>query len=133
MDQGVVLDSYALLAFWAGEAGADRVASLLRGAADETPVLMSYANLGEVLYILERRRGKAAPDRALSALSLLPVALVELGRRQTIAAARLKARHPISYADAICAALGQLSGLPLVTGDPEFRSLEGEIEVIWLS
>ncbi len=133
MEQGVVLDSYALLAFWAGEPGADRVASLLQEAADDAPVLMSYANVGEVLYILERRRGSSAPYRALSALSLLPVTLVEVGRRQTIAAARLKARYLISYADGICAALGKLTGLPVVTGAPEYHSLEGEIEVIWLS
>ncbi len=132
MRRGAVLDSYALLALWAAEMGAEQVDALLQEAGKDAPVLMSYANLGEVLYILERRRGERAPDRALASLALLPIVPVELGRRQTIAAAGLKARYPISYADAICAALGQLSGLPVATGDPEFRALESEVELIWL-
>jgi PIN domain nuclease of toxin-antitoxin system len=37
-----------------------------------------------------------------------------------------------SRADAFCAALSQLSGFPVVTGDPEFLQLEGPISVRWI-
>ena len=50
----------------------------------------------------------------------------------TLSAARLKARHRISYADAYCAALADMSGFPVVTGDPEFRQLEGRIQLGWI-
>jgi len=38
-------------------------------------------------------------------------------------AAMLKGRFPISYADAFAAALSLKYNCPLVTGDPEFRSV----------
>ncbi|GAB4255169.1 MAG: type II toxin-antitoxin system VapC family toxin [Thermoleophilia bacterium] len=130
--RGVVLDSFALLAFLGDETGAEEVAALLEAADAERPVLMSYVNLGEVLYITERSRGPGAVDQVLGAVDQLPIDLVEAGRLQTIAAARLKARFPLSYADAMCAALGELAGLPVITGDPEFRAVEGRIQVLWL-
>jgi predicted nucleic acid-binding protein len=39
-------------------------------------------------------------------------------------AASLKGRFPISYADAFAAALSQKYNCPLVTGDPEFQSVD---------
>jgi PIN domain nuclease of toxin-antitoxin system len=128
----VVLDSFALLAFFQDEPAAERVERLLDEADGADPLLMSYANLGEVLYISERTRGPGTLERVLGAVGRLPIAFVPLHRRQTIAAARLKAVHPLAYADALCAALAQITGLPVATGDPEFESLEGELKVLWL-
>jgi len=47
----------------------------------------------------------------------------------------LKARYPISYADSFAAALAMINNCPLLTGDPEFRSLEkqGIISIEWLA
>jgi predicted nucleic acid-binding protein len=39
--------------------------------------------------------------------------------------------HPIAYADAFAAALGLKHRCPLVTGDPEFRSIP-ELELDWI-
>jgi predicted nucleic acid-binding protein len=49
-----------------------------------------------------------------------------------MAAARLKARHTISYADAFAVALAQELGAPVVTGDREFEHVESLVEVLWL-
>ena len=47
-----ILDSYALLAYLGGEAGVGRVKEILQDAAlEESHVLMSLINLGEVVYI----------------------------------------------------------------------------------
>ncbi len=50
-------------------------------------------------------------------------------------AARLKARFPISYADAFAAATAREENAILVTGDRDFKVLEKEriVSVDWLS
>jgi len=50
----------------------------------------------------------------------------------TRAAAAIKARGNISYADSFAAALAKLHGAVLVTGDNEFKQLEDEITIEWL-
>jgi predicted nucleic acid-binding protein len=80
--------------------------------------IMSWINLGEVCYIIERR---ADIDRALAVVR-------ELRRRLTLdlptefrvlEAAHLKARHAIAYADAFAIATAIAHGAMLLTGDPE--------------
>jgi ribonuclease VapC len=48
-------------------------------------------------------------------------------------AAHLKARYPISYADAFAAALAKRNGAHLMTGDPEFKAVEPEVAIHWLT
>ena len=52
----------------------------------------------------------------------------DLGAR----AAWFKLRGGISYADCFAAALAHRDGVPLITGDPEFRRMEDVIRVVWL-
>ena len=49
-----------------------------------------------------------------------------------IEATRLKACHPISYADCFAAALAIRVHAPIVTGDPDFRKLGKAVAVDWL-
>jgi predicted nucleic acid-binding protein len=39
----------------------------------------------------------------------------------------------LSYADCFAAALAKISNCELLTGDPEFKSIEKEINVHWLT
>jgi predicted nucleic acid-binding protein len=52
---------------------------------------------------------------------------------RTLAAAGLKARHPVAYADCFAAALAIARKGRLVAGDPEFRRLGKDIPIEWLS
>jgi uncharacterized protein len=38
----------------------------------------------------------------------------------------------LSYADAFAAALAKIRRAELITGDPEFRAVEGEVKIHWL-
>ncbi len=49
-----------------------------------------------------------------------------------LAAARLKARFPISYADAFAAATALRAGAQLVTGDDEFHARDDIVDIVWL-
>jgi ribonuclease VapC len=60
-------------------------------------------------------------------LEIMPVE-----RELALMAAHIKARHAIAYADAFAAALAQHVTATLVTGDPEFRLLEGVLNIQWL-
>jgi len=128
-----VLDSYALLAYLENEAGALQVKSLLSQAETGSSRLwMSIVNLGEVLYITERERGLAHGRNVLAAVEQLPVDMVIADRAHTLSAAHIKARFPLSYADAFAAALAQTKGVPLVTGDEEFSRVESLVAIKWL-
>lgn len=41
-------------------------------------------------------------------------------------------RGGISYADRFAAALAHRDGVPLITGDPEFRRVEDVVRIAWL-
>lgn len=110
-----VLDSWAVLRYLEGARPvADAVDGLL---ATERPA-MSWVNLGEVHYVLRRLAGERA---ALSTVrDLCEVIEARLpAEDDVLAAARIKADHPLSYADAFAAALAVASGAELWTGDPE--------------
>jgi ribonuclease VapC len=130
-----VLDGFALLSYLEGEAGMPRVRSILEGAAARRhSVYLSLINFGEALYITERERGLVAARRTLGAVDQLPVEIVPVSRATVLDAAHVKARFPISYADAFAVVAARDHGAVVLTGDPEFRPLAeaGIVTVEWL-
>ena len=130
---GYVFDSFALLAYFGNEPGAETVEHLLRQAQSQTITLhLSLVNLGEVYYIIQRERGRDVAVATLALIDQLPIHHEAVDRPRVLAAAAFKANHAISYADAFAAALGQQLHVPVVTGDPEFQKVAGFFEVLWL-
>jgi ribonuclease VapC len=128
-----VLDSYAMLALLGNEAGATQVKAVLQQAQAQTVrVLMSWVNVGEVAYTIERRRGKEHVHPVLALLEATKVQLIDVGRALALRAAEIKATHPLAYADAFAAALALDTDGVLLTGDPEFEALDGVIDIEWL-
>jgi ribonuclease VapC len=128
-----ILDSFALLAYLEDEAGAEQVeARLIQAEKGEAKVLLSLINYGECLYIVERERGLAQAQWTVGLVDHLPVQVVEVDRSLVLAAAHIKARYPIAYADAFAVALAQQIDGTLLTGDPEFRRVQGLIPIEWL-
>jgi len=129
------LDSFAMLAYLEGEPGRGRVEELLLAAqCGKISLYLSLINLGEVLYIAERERGLVLAHRTMAAIDQLPLQIVPVSRATVLAAAHIKAHHPISYADAFAVVTARDHHCVLLTGDPEFRSVadEGLIAVEWL-
>ncbi len=134
MPAAPVLDSFALLAFLYGEAGDAQVATLLEKAgAHDTPLHMTEVNYAEVKYSVLRREGESRWSEIEDALPTLPIQFHPGTRELANLAADFKARHRLSLADAFAAALAKEKKAELVTGDPEFKSLEKEIKILWLS
>lgn len=129
----LVVDAWGVIAWLKGEApGAGHMDRLFVAAeSGECLLTICVINLGEVYYSAARHRGaaQATLDVALlrTRLSVVP-APEELVMR----AARLKANHRISYADAFAAATAVALGTRLVTGDPELRVLAGTVPTLQL-
>ena len=129
---GFVLDSHALLAYFEGEPGGAVVRELIREAEQRRVRLsLSLINWGEVFYIVRREKGEVAAHEIMARLDILPITLRGVDRALVQAAASLKAAHPIAYADAFAAATANVLNVPVVTGDPEFHSLEPDTKVLW--
>jgi predicted nucleic acid-binding protein len=133
VNETFVLDSFAILALLGREPGSQEVANLLRKAQEEeTRVLMTWVNAGEVAYIVERRWGVERLYTALAVMEATALEVVSVERELALMAAHNKAEHAIAYADAFAAALAQQCAAKLVTGDPEFKLLEGVLDIHWL-
>jgi len=132
-----VLDAYAVLAFLQGEPAAKRVEKLLAAAeSGRATLLMSVMNAAEVYYRFRKLDRGSEAEEFLKEMrgNAFPLRLVSATDARVFAAARLKGLHPISLADAFAAALAVEVDAPVVTGDPEFRTLEqeGVVQVEWL-
>lgn len=128
-----VLDSFALLAFLQGEPAAPQIRKVLEyGASHRDSVWLSVVNLSECLYIVERRKGAETARRVLEALQECPIRIEAATDRHAVIAARIKAQHRVSLADAYAAALALDKMATVVTGDPEFKALEKKIPVLWI-
>lgn len=132
MPDSYVLDSFAILALLSGEPGHEQVAALLHRARAGTRLLMSWANVGEIAYIVERRWGAGRVQQVLGMLEETGIEFVALEHELALEAAHLKAIHPLAYADAVAAALALRTKATLVTGDPELRAVEPGVQILWL-
>jgi len=132
-----VFESYALIGYLEDESFSDRIQHVLTQAKKGTIHLYFHAiHMGEVYYITLREQGRSLADLAYSRIKALPIKLIDrIDEELLLSAADLKARHTISYADSFAAALAMINHCPLLTGDPEFRSLEkqGIISIEWLA
>ena len=129
----LVFDSWAIVAFLQDEPAAAKVESLLAEAQGSPGSLwVTAVNLGEVWYRVARLRSPAKADEAIEAVCRLGFQVEPVGWDLARQAAGLKAKGRIAYADCFAAALARTKKARVVTGDPEFRQLESEVEVYWL-
>jgi ribonuclease VapC len=131
--KAVVLDSWAIMAYLEDESAGQQVAKIIADAHENgTPLLMTTVNAGEVWYILAREVSEVDAEIAVTTLKQLGIQLVDADWPLTCLAATFKAKHRMSYADCFAAALAKDKKADLITGDKEFRQVEGDVRVEWL-
>jgi predicted nucleic acid-binding protein len=132
-----VLDSFAVIGYLENEPFSDGIQHALTQAKEGTLRLYFHAiHLGEVYYITLREQGRSVADLAYTRIKALPMRFIDrIDEELLLTATGLKARYPISYADSFAAALAIIKNCTLLTGDPEFSSLEKEagLSIEWLS
>ena len=128
-----ILDSYAMIAFFENEAGADKTAEILHDIVrKKAKGYMSVINWGELYYNTVREAGISEAKLVLDHFERYPIQLVDADKPLTLEAAKLKAIYPIAYADCFAAALSISYKACLVTGDREFERLTPKIDVLWI-
>ena len=129
-----VLDSYAMIAYFEDEPGADRVAQILKRLIQgKAKGFMSVVNWGEVYCSTLREEGVAEAERIILQLDKFPIQIVEANRNLTYEAAKLKGKYRIAYADCYAVALSMKLNAFLVTGDPEFKKLRERVSIQWIN
>jgi predicted nucleic acid-binding protein len=132
-----VLDAWAVMAWLEGETPARKRVSALFAAASEQRLALSISmiNVGEIFYSITKRRGAAAAEEFLTDLATFPVVIVIPGRKQILEATRLKARFPISYADAFAMQAALEADALLVTGDHEIQDVSARagLRLDWIA
>ncbi|MDR1148237.1 MAG: type II toxin-antitoxin system VapC family toxin [Spirochaetaceae bacterium] len=132
-----LFDACALISLLKREAAFDQVSSLLaRAAAGEISIFMSIVNLVEVYYGFIRDAGEQAADRIMSYVAGFPITVIDTVNGTVYReAARFKAVHSMSLADAfLCACAKDLSAI-IVTKDEEIKAAEraDALAVFWLA
>jgi predicted nucleic acid-binding protein len=132
--RAIVLDSWAVMAYLEDEATAEKVADIMADAHEEKiPLLMTVVNAGEVWYILAREASLADADASIRQLRQLGIEFVNADWDLAHDAGTFKAKHKMSFADCFAAALAKQRKAHLVTGDHEFKQLEQDITIDFLS
>lgn len=133
MNKPKLLDSHAALVYLKGETGHQKVKAALADAEQSGALLlMSVINIGEVGYIIFRARLTNNLDDFLSQFLSLPIRPVPADFDLVIEAAKIKARYPLSYADAFAAATALRHDAAIITGDPEFKAVTKLVHIDWL-
>jgi len=129
-----VLDSYAMIAYFEDEPGADRVAlvlkQLMRGKAKG---FMSVVNWGEVYYNTMREQGISEAERVIVQLDKFPIRIIDVNKELVYEAAKLKGEFRIAYADCFAVALCMKLDAAIVTGDPDFKNLQKRVSIQWIN
>lgn len=129
-----VLDSYAILVYFQGEEkGSDFIRSLFEKASEGRCTLyLCVINLGEALYIIEKKMGLQSAQLALSRIKAIPLEIIIADEEITLQAAHIKANFAISDAGCFAASVCITKNALLVTGDPGFKLLRNIININWI-
>jgi len=129
-----VLDANAVLDLIEAGPGARKVERLLQSALQQqSSVLISVLNWGEVFYLLWQRRGEETARRTIANLSRLPLRIIPVDLSQALKAGEIKAVHKIPYVDCVAAALAVLQHATLVTSDRDFEKLGRQFPILWIT
>ena len=132
----IVLDSFALIGYLENETFSSRVETILKQAREGKNLIYLHAiHLGEGYYITLREQGQDLADLAYARIRAFPLTYIEIIDEELLrTAATLKAKYPISFADAFAAAMAVMNNAFLLTGDPKFQAIEKKenISFEWL-
>lgn len=130
MAEIVVFDTSAFLTLTGEEPGADTVQKFITDAlAGEIDLRASFVSLTEVEYITRQAKGEEVARQRLADIKALPIQWLHSDDALCGEAAKLKAAHKVSFADAFVAATAKRLDATLVHKDPEFEALAGVIKL----
>jgi predicted nucleic acid-binding protein len=129
--KNIILDAWAMLALIFKE---EPAATAVKQIFNQSPAMKSYItiswiNIGEVYYLVARKKSLVVADEVISEIKQLPIVLHHPSKADILKAAALKSQHKLSYADAFAVGLAQKVDGIIYTGDPEIVALDGVVNV----
>ncbi len=121
-----LLDTSAVIAYLAQEAGADRVQQV------RTTASLSFITLTELYYVTWRQHDQVLAERAVQDVLTWKLPILCPDQRMSLSAGYLKGRYKLGIADSFIAATALAVGAILVTTDPDFTVLEPDLNVLLL-
>ena len=126
-----LLDTSALLTLRDDERGAEQVAGVLMQAEEhQVKVYGSFITLMEIFYRVWKDEGETEGRVAFEQCHSLPIQWIHENPVLLEQAAKIKAAHPLSLADAWIAATAILENGILMHKDPEFEIVDVEQYVL---
>ena len=128
----VVLDAFAMLTLLGKDKGYEIVNDFLeRSTKGKVKAYMNLINWGEVYYTLIKRGKTVDAEEFWEVRRDYPIVFVEPTTKRIREASKIKGKYPVSYADAFCIALAIELKARVLTGDEEFRTVDG-LRLIWI-
>ena len=126
----VVFDTSAWFALAESEPGADEVEAHVAAAwLGRASLHSSFVSLTELQYIRTNEQGAESAAKLVAWVKQQPVQWLHSDNALCGEAAKLKADHKVSFADAFVAATARRCDAVLVHKDPEFNALAGIIQL----
>lgn len=128
-----VVDAFAILMYLQQGQGWQETGQLLRHwRRERRKAKLNWINWGEIYYSVWKGFGREKAQETMGLLAGFPLELEPVDFELVRAASELKAQHSLSFADAFCAATALRYNAIVLTGDPEFRSVEDLLDIHWL-
>lgn len=133
MKKRSLLDSFAVIAFLKKEKHFHVVVDRLKEAEAGTRHLyMNQVNAGEVYYLVKKKNLTPDFNKFWETFLSLPIEFKSNDFELVLEAAKIKSRYALSFADCFAAATAIREKAVIITGDPEFKQLEKEVEIEWI-
>lgn len=129
-----VLDSSAILRYLDNEAGAERVADIIKShLAGRCAVLISALHWGEIAGITGKAHGPAAIELVVSRLSAFGFEVVPADAERAVRASLIKLKRQIPYVDAFGVELAaEGRDRIFVTADFDFKPASRDVKIEFL-
>ena len=129
-----VLDASAILRYLDNEAGADRVATIIKAhVAGKAKAMVSTLHWGEIAGIVYKRHGADMKEKVMSRLDTFGLESVPVTPERAVDAATLMVQMHIPYTDALGVQLASDSNdHVLVTADFDVKPAESRVRIEFL-
>jgi predicted nucleic acid-binding protein len=129
-----VLDSSAILRYLDNEAGAERVAEIIKShLAGRCAAILSALHWGEIAGITCKAHGRGAMELVLSRLSAFGFEAVPADAERAVRASLIKLKRQIPYVDAFGVELAaEARDRVFVTADFDFKPASRDVKIEFL-
>lgn len=128
-----VLEASGIMVYLEKKPGYEKIRDLLaKAAASGKNLLISSVNIGELYYLLAQHHDIHEADKIIALVETFPVDFIAVDAVLARQAALLHLKCKLTYEQCIAAALAKVKRGELITADPGFKIIEGDVKIDWI-